>query len=263
MEKDCPYDHGKVMIKAPIPPTNQQSHMNMDHQNQRNNNSMELSLPNQGMIQQQQQQLNSLIEIKQNFNQQQQQQQIPGLAGQPQPNLIAQSSMFNRQQLLQSHVSVNHNLVSIPINYNMPPSVVHANINSQTNQTESGFRTTTQSATPKQAFQPLRKQQQHASTNVIRDTTLVAKEIPFDLNRIDELRQYFARFGQNIKIQCQYENCPDAALIRFDTNSQAYDAYKYSKSVNTCFNLFWFSYYQKQQQKKQVRYLFLYIFGYI
>ena len=93
------------------------------------------------------------------------------------------------------------------------------------------------------------QKQQTANTN----TTLIVKKVPIDLNRVDKMQQHFSKFGQLLEIQCQYEQMPDAALIKFATNPQAFAAYKCPQPVfnNRFIRLYWLNSYQKQQQQQQ------------
>ena len=101
---------------------------------------------------------------------------------------------------------------------------------------------------------PPPQQQQHHNTNM--NTTLIVKKIPIDLNRLDKMQQHFSKFGQLVEIQCQYEQMPDTALIKFATNPQAFAAYKCPQPVfnNRFIRLYWFNSFQKQQQQQQVKY---------
>ena len=100
---------------------------------------------------------------------------------------------------------------------------------------------------------PQNQQQQQQTPNINTNTTLIVKKVPIDLNRVDKMQQHFSKFGQLVEIQCQYEQMPDAALIKFATNPQAFAAYKCPQPVfnNRFIRLYWLNSYQKQQQQQQ------------
>jgi RNA-binding protein 26 len=98
---------------------------------------------------------------------------------------------------------------------------------------------------------PVHHSHQTQSSNP--NTTLIVKKIPLDLNRMDKLQQHFTKFGQLVDIQCQFEQMPDTALIKFASNPQAFAAYKCPQPVfnNRFIRLYWYNNYQKQQQQHQ------------
>ena len=99
---------------------------------------------------------------------------------------------------------------------------------------------------------PSAQTQQSGNNNT--NTTLVVKKVPADLNRVEKMQQHFAKFGQILDIQCPYES-PDASLIKFATNQQAFAAYKCPQPVfnNRFIRLYWLNNYQKQQQQQQLQ----------
>ncbi len=90
-------------------------------------------------------------------------------------------------------------------------------------------------------------------TNLSPNTTLILKKVPIELNRIDQLRSHFSKFGQIVEILCGYENDPKASLIRFATNQQANAAFKSPQSVfnNRFIRVYWLLSYTKMQLQQQ------------
>ena len=82
-------------------------------------------------------------------------------------------------------------------------------------------------------------------------TALVVRKVPKELNCEDKLREHFENFGTIINIITNYNNMPDAALVKFSTHQEALAAYKCPQSVlnNRFIRLFWFNQQPKWQNK--------------
>ena len=92
-----------------------------------------------------------------------------------------------------------------------------------------------------------------ANQGNINNTTLILRKVPNDLNRPENMRQHFSKFGQLLDIQCHYENQNDAVLVKFATNQQAFAAFRSPQPVfnNRFIRIYWLSNYQKHQQFQQ------------
>ena len=92
-----------------------------------------------------------------------------------------------------------------------------------------------------------------ANQGNINNTTLILRKVPNDLNRPENMRQHFSKFGQLLDIQCHYEKQSDAVLVKFATNQQAFAAFRSPQPVfnNRFIRIYWLSNYQKHQQFQQ------------
>ena len=63
------------------------------------------------------------------------------------------------------------------------------------------------------------------------NTSLEVRKIPRDMNNISKLNEYFGRFGTLTNVQVSFEGDPEAALVSFASNAQAFAAYKNSEPL--------------------------------
>lgn len=153
----------------------------------------------------------------------------------------------NMPQQQQQHQGLNQMPALLPTPMNQP------NANSQLMpqyQAQQAQASNPNSNKPILSNPPTQQTQQSGNNNT--NTTLVVKKVPADLNRVEKMQQHFSKFGQILDIQCPYDS-PDASLIKFATNQQAFAAYKCPQPVfnNRFIRLYWLNNYQKQQQQQQ------------
>ncbi|XP_054164104.1 RNA-binding protein 26-like isoform X2 [Oppia nitens] len=83
---------------------------------------------------------------------------------------------------------------------------------------------------------------------------LEVRKIPSNLNSISHLNQHFSKFGTIVNLQVCHEGDPEAALVQYATNSQAFAAIRSTEAVlnNRFIKVFWHS--KDQQQTHEHMY---------
>eukprot|EP00800_Vazella_pourtalesii_P016293 TRINITY_DN464_c0_g1_i9.p1 TRINITY_DN464_c0_g1~~TRINITY_DN464_c0_g1_i9.p1 ORF type:complete len:515 (-),score=113.32 TRINITY_DN464_c0_g1_i9:171-1715(-) len=62
-------------------------------------------------------------------------------------------------------------------------------------------------------------------------TALILRKVPYELNTVAKLSNYFEKFGTVVNVQVRYDNDPEGALVRFVTPQEAKKAHDCSDAV--------------------------------